>query len=226
MALPHIRPVMPLSSTGPTTNPAARGSLGGVEGESTIIGRRDVAVVPWVTIAMVAVAVAASTALRPDGNLSDALLIGGALAYAALAGALALLQDRPVMVRLASSVPVYVFGSTLLVGLLATVGALDQGLGTVFFAPIVQVAAYLGLVLPARWSRGALVSLLGTVAGVQAANPTTGPREVVTMAGLVVAAWLVGVLCHTAHGRAARIALMLSRSDVLTSTLNRRGFFD
>ncbi len=226
MAFPHIRPVTPPGSPVATTNTTRRGSLGPVEGESTIIGRRDVAVVPWVTIAMVAVAVAASTALRPDGDVSDALVIGAALAYATFAGVLATLQDRPYMIRLAGSLPVYLFGSLLLVGLLATFGVLDQGIGTVFFAPIVQVAAYLGLILPARWSRGAVVALLSTVGGVHALNPAAGTKDLVTMLGLVFAAWMVGVLCHSAHGRAARIALMLSRSDVLTRTLNRRGFFD
>ena len=46
----------------PTTPPAPpiHGSLPVVEGQSTIIGRRDVAIVPWVTIAMCAVAVAVS----------------------------------------------------------------------------------------------------------------------------------------------------------------------
>jgi diguanylate cyclase (GGDEF)-like protein len=226
MAFPHIRPVAPSSDTVSANEGSIRGSVAGVEGESTIIGRRDVAIIPWVTIAMVAVAVAVSTALRPQGDVSHTLVISAALGYAAFAGILALLQDKPYMLRARQSLPVYFFGSVLLVGLLAVVAVLDQGLATVFFAPIVQVAAYLGLVLPRRWSRAAIVLLLLTVAGVHLGNPVGTTRDVMTMFGLVVAGWLVGVLCHSAHGGAARIALMLSRSDVLTGTLNRRGFFD
>ena len=226
MAFPHIRPAAPAHRDGELPKPAWRGVSADAETESTIIGRRDVAIVPWVTIAMVAVAVAASTALRPNGDLSDTLVIGGALAYAVMAGILSLLQDRPLMQRARGSIGVYLFGSALLVGLLGTIASLDQGVTTVFFAPIVQVAAYLGLVLPRRWARVSLVVLLATVAIVQVINPAGSVREVIEMAGLVAAGWLVGVLCHYAHGRAARIALMLSRSDVLTATLNRRGFFD
>ncbi|MDO9356298.1 MAG: GGDEF domain-containing protein, partial [Solirubrobacteraceae bacterium] len=226
MAFPHIRPVAAPDGPEQSPGPRWRSALGNGDGQPSIIGRRDVAVIPWITIAMVAIAVAISTALRPDGDLSDGLVIGGALAYAVFAGTLALLQDRPLMVRLAGSLPVYLLGSALLVSLLAGIGALDQGLATVFFAPVVQVAVYLGLILPTRWSRGAIVALLATVGAVQAINPVASTRDAVSMFGLVFAAWLVGALCHSAHGRAARIALMLSRSDVLTRSLNRRGFFD
>ncbi|MDQ8044051.1 MAG: GGDEF domain-containing protein [Patulibacter sp.] len=226
MASPHIRPVVPPSDSADPNTAPEHGSVGVVEGQSTILGRRDVAIVPWVTIAMCAVAVAFSTALRPAGSVSHTLVIGGALAYAAFAGGLSLLQDLPTMVRLRRSLPIYLFGSTMLVGLLALVAALDQGVSTVFFAPIVQVAMYLGLVLPRRWSRGTIVLLLLTVGAVHAINPAGSDRDLMTMTGLVVAGWLVGVLCHSTHGSAARIALLLSRSDVLTATLNRRGFFE
>lgn len=200
-----------------------------MERESTIIGRRDIATVPWVTIAMVSVALAISVALRPgevSTTFSDTFIISASLVYAALAGTIALLQDHPLAIRARQSLAVYLAGSVLLVGALAVVGVIDAGVATLYFAPIVQVAAYLGLVLPRRWAVRVLVILLGTVAAVHVANPVASTVDVITFEGLVVAAWLIGVLCHQAHGGAAKIALLLSRSDVLTAALNRRGFFD
>ena len=200
-----------------------------MERESTIIGRRDIGTVPWVTIAMVSVALAVSVALRPDplsDTFSDAFIIGSSLIYGALATIIALLQDQPLAVRARQSLAVYLGGSALLVGALAVVGVIDAGVATIYFAPIVQVAAYLGLVLPRAWAVRILAILLATVAGVQWANPAAPLLDFLTFEGLVIAAWLIGVLCHQAHGGAAKIALLLSRSDVLTGSLNRRGFFD
>ncbi len=229
MAFPHIRPVAPPATATPPEPPAKRGRLRSVERESTIIGRRDIATVPWVTIAMVSVALAISVALRPDplsDTFSDTFIIVSSLVYAALATIIALLQDQPLAVRARQSLTVYLGGSALLVGALAVVGVLDAGVATIYFAPLVQVAAYLGLVLPRRWAVRVLVILLATVLGVHFANPAAPLLDVITFEGLVVAAWLIGVLCHQAHGGAAKIALLLSRSDVLTAALNRRGFFD
>ena len=200
-----------------------------MERESTIIGRRDIATVPWVTISMCSVALAVSVAMRPgevSPTFSDTFIITASLIYAALSGGFALLQDHPLAIRARQSLTVYLGGSALLVGALAVVGVLDNGVATIYFAPIVQVAAYLGLVLPRRWAIRVLVILLATVAGVHFANPAAPSLDVITFGGLVIAAWLIGVLCHQAHGGAASIALLLSRSDVLTAALNRRGFFD
>ncbi|MBJ7473268.1 MAG: GGDEF domain-containing protein, partial [Solirubrobacteraceae bacterium] len=200
-----------------------------MERESSIIGRRDIATVPWVTISMVSIALAISVAMRP-GPMSevftDTFIIIGSLVYAALAGGFALLQDHPLAVRARQSLAVYLGGSALLVGAIAVMGILDSGVATIYFAPLVQVAAYLGLVLPRHWAIRVLAILLATVLGVHAANPQAPTLDVITFEGLVVAAWLIGVLCHEAHGGAAKIALLLSRSDVLTAALNRRGFFD
>lgn len=229
MAFPHIRPVAAPPTASSSDQASKRGRLGFVERESTIIGRRDIAIVPWVTIAMVSVALTVSLALRPDDiseTFSDGLIIAATLAYALVAGTIAMLQDHPLAVRARQSLFVYLGGSALLIGALAIVGVLDLGVATVYFAPLVQVAAYLGLVLPRRWAIRILVVLLLTVAGVHLANDAASTLDVVTFGGLVIAAWLVGVLIHQAHGGAAKIALVLSRSDVLTAALNRRGFFD
>lgn len=229
MAFPHIRPVETPPTVSAPDQASKRGRLGFVDRETTIIGRRDIAIVPWVTIAMVSVALAVSVALRPDplsSTFTDTIVIGATLAYALFAGTIAALQDTPIAIRARQSLAVYLGGSALLVGALAIVGVIDSGVATIYFAPIVQVAAYLGLVLPRSWAIRCLVVLLLTVVGVHLANPIASTVDVITFAGLVVSAWLVGVLIHQAHGGAARIALLLSRSDVLTAALNRRGFFD
>ncbi len=189
-----------------------------------IIGRRDVATVPWATIALCSLGVVIASALRPatDG-VPDGLLIPLASAYGLIAFVIVLLQGTPAMRWMARQLPVYVGGSLLLVGVLCVLAARDRGLATVFFAPAVQIAMYVGLVLPKRWSLTAIVVQLGLAGIVHAIRPTAAITDAIDLAALMIAGWSVGLLCRFAHGKAARIALMLSRSDVLTATLNRAG---
>ncbi|MBO9532894.1 MAG: GGDEF domain-containing protein [Solirubrobacteraceae bacterium] len=192
-----------------------------------IIGRRDVATVPWATIALCSLGVALASALRPAvEGVPDDLVIPLASVYGVVAFGIVLLQGTPVMRWLARQLPVYVGGSLLLVGVLCVLAVRDRGLATVFFAPAVLIAMYVGLVLPKRWSMSAIVVQLALAGLVHALKPTAALSDAIDLAALVVAGWSVGLLCRFAHGKAARIALLLSRSDVLTRTLNRRGFFE
>lgn len=175
-------------------------------------------------IMWVSIAVAIATALRPEGGPPRALLIAVALSYAAFAGTLTAFQETRLMQRARQSLTTYLAGSVLLVGLLCLLAVLDSGVMTVFFAPIVQVAMYLGLVLPKRWARASLGVLVLSVGAVELLHPTDAGPQAALMAALTIAAWQVGRVCHRAHDSTAQAARRIAHTDVLTGCLNRRGF--
>ncbi len=217
-------PPPPSPPTGTGTASAARPPEEQLE---WIIGRRDIATVPWGGIALCSAGVAISSALRPEvRGVPDDLIIPLALFYGTLATAIALLQGTRVMQWLARQLWVYVGGSTLLIAVLSVLAARDHGIATVFFAPAVPIAMYVGLVLPRRWSAAAIAMQIGLAGLVQVINPAATPLDAMTVLALTLAAWGVGQMCRNAHRKASRVALLLSRSDVLTRTLNRRGFFE
>lgn len=163
----------------------------------------------------------------PSGGWgSDGLIIPLALLYGITATAIALLQGTRLMQWFARQLWVYVGGSTLLIAVLSVMAARDHGIATVFFAPALPIAMYIGLVLPRRWSAAALAMQITLAGIVQAINPAASAVDAGTVLALTLAAWGVGQMCRNAHRKAARVALLLSRSDVLTRTLNRRGFFE
>jgi diguanylate cyclase (GGDEF)-like protein len=211
------------------TPPPSVGGPAPASGEDLdrIIGRRDIATVPWAGIALCSAGVAIASVLRPAGDgVPDGLLIPLALLYGAIAGVIVTLQGTRVMQWIARQLSVYLFGSMVLIGVLSVLAARDHGLATVFFAPSIPIAMYLGLVLPHRWSSAAITMQMVLAGIVHAVNPYATTLDAVTVLALTLAAWGVGRMCRGAHRKAARVALLLSRSDVLTRTLNRRGFFE
>ncbi len=81
-----------------------------------IIGRRDIATVPWGGIALCSAGVAIASALRPAvEGVPDGLLIPLALLYGTIATVITLLQGTRVMQWFARQLWVYVGGSTLLI---------------------------------------------------------------------------------------------------------------
>lgn len=175
-------------------------------------------------IMWVSIAVAIATALRADGGPPRALLIAVALSYAAFAGTLTAFQETRVMQKARQSLTTYLAGSVLLMGLLCLLAVLDSGVMTIFFAPIVQVAMYLGLVLPKLWARLSLAMLVLSVALVEVLHPTDAGPQAALLAALTIAAWQVGRVCHRAHDSTAQAARRIAHTDVLTGCLNRRGF--
>jgi diguanylate cyclase (GGDEF)-like protein len=207
----------------------ARRGLDDVEPETPLLGRRDVAVTPWVVIAVGAAALAVAQLLRPDGGFStpaSGSIIVGSLCVSIGAGALAALQDTRWGVRLRGSLWVYLLGSALLLSGLTTIALLDRGLDTVAFTGTLLIASYLGLVFPPFWSRLSVGVLLVTMFAVQFVKPDADLRAAATLIALAGAAWATGVLARYASKHAGDQALILSRSDQLTATLNRRGFLD
>ncbi|MBJ7472022.1 MAG: diguanylate cyclase, partial [Solirubrobacteraceae bacterium] len=188
-----------------------------------ILGRRDVAIVPWLSMLAGALAIALSFWLRGlEGATNEAAVIV-ALGGAAVAAGFAAIQDSWLGLRFRGSLWVYVIVSATLLSALATLAVTDGGLATPIYSASYLLASYLGLVFPRRWRRVGLVVLLATAAGVQAANPVTPIFDAVMIAGLTVAAWIVGVIGSRAHHWAARVAGALGSYDELTGLLNRRG---
>lgn len=192
-----------------------------------IIGRRDIATVPWAGIALCSAGVIAASLLRPSGDgPPDGLLIPLAALYGLIATGITLAQGTALMRWFARQLPVYVIGAMLLIGVLSVLAVRDHGLATVFYAPALPIAMYLGLVLPRRWSTATIVVQMALSGVVHAVTPDASIVDAITVVALTIAAWGVGRMCRAAHRKAARVALLLSRSDVLTRTLNRRGFFE
>jgi diguanylate cyclase (GGDEF)-like protein len=219
----RLRPATadPVSTTAPASPLTPDGDL------DRIIGRKDIAMVPWAGIALCAGGVAISTALRPDADgFPDRLLIPAALIYGAIATLIVATQRTRLMEWFARQLSVYVLGSILLIAVLSVLAAGDHGLATVFYAPSIPIAMYLGLVLPRRWSSATIAMQMFLGGVVHHLTPDASALDSVTVLALTLAGWGVGLMCRGAHRRAARVALLLSRSDVLTRTLNRRGFFE
>ena len=192
----------------------------------SILGRRDVALIPWAVTAAVATALAISEALRAPG--SDALVatIATSLLLAAVSLAVVAVTDRPAFIPLRTSLVVYSIASTGLILSMSVLAITTDGLQTVIFSALVLEALYLGLVLRPAWS-GAFTGAMLVAAGiVQALEPKAPPFDVATVTGLITAGWALGLLCRAAHRRAERVAMRLTRCDLLTASLNRRGLIE
>ncbi|MDO9356552.1 MAG: GGDEF domain-containing protein [Solirubrobacteraceae bacterium] len=189
----------------------------------SILGRRDVALVPWASLFAASLGIIASTLLRPGAAGGDLNVIGGALVAATITGVLSVIQDTALGLRFRSSLWVYVLGAGSMMLALAALAVYDQGVATVYFAATVSIAAYIGLVFPALWSRIALGFMIATGIAVHVANPAAEPLDAVIAIALIAAGWGVGALGNLAHSRAASVANALSSFDRLTKMLNRRG---
>lgn len=190
---------------------------------ATILGRRDVALVPWLSITAGSFAVAISTWLRGDGAPHDDLVFWCAIGGGVGSAVLAAIQDSWIGRRYRGSLWVYLLVSLLLLGWLTVAGYRDAGLSTVYFIASVLLASYLGLVFPSRWGRYGIAVILLVAGGLQIANPAGSWFDATVVAGLTFAGWLIGSLGALAHGRAARVANAISSYDRLTAMLNRRG---
>jgi diguanylate cyclase (GGDEF)-like protein len=188
-----------------------------------ILGRRDVAILPWVAICIASAMIALSTYLRRPAEHVDQLVLFGSLGVAAFSGIMAAIQDTWIGLKYRGALWVYLLGSNLLLAALAALGIRDEGLDTVFYAGNVMVAEYLGLVFPTRWALRSFALMVIVTIAVHAINPHATPFEGVVAISMIIAGFLVGMLGRLAHSRAGKIAKALSSYDRLTSMLNRRG---
>jgi diguanylate cyclase (GGDEF)-like protein len=204
--------------------------LNDADGDTPLLGRRDVAIAPWVVISLASLALAVSQFLRPDhGGLSpevNEIMIAGSAAFGLGAGFMALIQDTWIGLKFRGSMWVYLLGASLLLAGLAAMAWVDEGLATVSFTGTVLTAAYLGLVFPPIWARISLVVLVAVMGLVQFLKPDANALEAASVISLAGAAWAIGTLLRVANQEAADQALLLSRSDQLTGALNRRGLLD
>lgn len=195
-----------------------------------ILQRRDVAFVPLLVIAVGAFALALSEGLRPparpDRPWADDFIVIGALAFGVVAAIGALLQDTAWSERRRGRFTIYLAWSAALLAALTVTAVLDQGLASVSYNAVIVLMPYIGLVFPRRWSRISLVVVLLSMGAVQLAVPDADFIEAGSTMVLAVSGWLVGLIARLGHYRASRQALILSRTDVLTGALNRRGFIE
>jgi diguanylate cyclase (GGDEF)-like protein len=191
-----------------------------------ILGRRDVAVVPWATTGAVAAGFAVSELLRNEGGHQELIRVLAATAGALFCFGLTRFVDTDLFIRLRTSMTVYVLGA---LGLMATISAASiqsDGTRTVVLTGFVLQAMYFGLVLPRRWSFGFTALMLLCVTAVRIARPAGDTLDVMSVVMLVLGGWAFAVLCRAAHRRAERVAKRLTRCDLLTATLNRRGLLE
>jgi diguanylate cyclase (GGDEF)-like protein len=189
-----------------------------------LLGRRAFAQAPWVVVSLVSLALAVSQVCRDHDASFDALLFGGAIASAVVTGVLALIQDRPIGVRLRGSLWVYLLGSAVVLALLALCAVRDAGVSSVYFAAVCPLAIYLGLVIPEAWRWPVALTLFATTLAVQLVTPAPSWFDAGVVWTLILGSWCAGLLVSTGHARVAKIARRLSSYDRLTGSLNRRGF--
>lgn len=204
--------------------------VAGPTANMAILQRRDVAFVPLLVIAVGSFALALSEGLRPparpDNQWADDTVVFGAFAFGVVAAIGALLQDTAWSERRRGRLTIYLVWSATLLAALTVAGVLDQGLASVSYNAVMLLMPYVGLVFPRRWSRISLVVVLMSMGAVQLAVPDADFIEAGSTMVLAVSGWLVGLIARLGHYRASRQALILSRTDVLTGALNRRGFIE
>lgn len=227
------QPVPAPPSPGGAPPPRRRPSLDAVDDadlDIPILGRADVARVPWVVICAGSLALALSQLLRPAGGeawkYADLLIIGGSIVVACAAGLMIAVQETEISRRLRGAVWVYLLSAGLLLLSLTVVALADSGLASLGLMAMPFTTAYLGLVLPAFWSRVSIAVVMLTLLGIQLVHPVGDVLAWGSAFVLVAAGAAIGLLVRYAHQTARRQSLLLSRSDQLTGALNRRGFLD
>ncbi len=196
----------------------------------SVLTRSEVALVPALVISFGAFALAVSQALRPAGQMvsahADSMFVPFAILSGVVAGALALVIHRTTLMQREGAVWIYVAGAAALMFALSLGALLDSGLATVALGSVMLVSFYIGFVFPYRIARASLLVLLLVLGGLQAAVPEADGIEALSTLALAISGWLLGRIPRMGHRIASRHALVLSRSDVLTKVLNRRGFIE
>ncbi|MDO9352348.1 MAG: GGDEF domain-containing protein, partial [Solirubrobacteraceae bacterium] len=196
----------------------------------SVLSRPEVAIVPALVMAFGALGVALSQVLRPDGQAvsenATEIIASWAVLFAIGAFSMALFIRNSRVLSGPHAIWVYVLGSLSLLGALSIVSLLDSGIATVAFGGAMLLSFYVGFVFPYRIARAGLVVLLALLGILQLAVPRADGIEVLSVFALAITGWLLGRIPRQAHKIAAKHALILSRSDVLTRILNRRGFLE
>lgn len=195
-----------------------------------ILGRADVARVPWVVSCAGSLGLALSQVLRPAGGeawaYADLLIIGGSVLVACVAGLMIAFHETEICRHLRGAVWIYLLSAGLLLVSLTVVALSDSGLASVGLMAMPFTTAYLGLVLPRYWSRISLAVVMVTLMGIQLVRPVDDVLAWGSTFVLVAAGGAIGLLVRDAHQKAREQSLLLSRSDQLTGALNRRGFLE
>lgn len=208
------------------SGPARGDALPEDGGVRPITARRDVAWAAMASITLIAVFGGISTLLRSDvDDTVRTLSLVFSAACALIGGFITVMIDHRWFMQLRRQMTYMTIGGIVIAGL-TVLSYYDAGLSTPFFIEIVLIASYLGLVLSTSWGRVPIVLILAVCGFLMVTHPEAALIDKVALPLIALAAWLLGRLGHLTHGSTARAAVVLSRSDPLTGTLNRRGFFE
>jgi diguanylate cyclase (GGDEF)-like protein len=195
---------------------------------SSILNRVDVAVVPLLVMSAAALAIAIGQILQPAGSTraehATALIVAGGIVFATIASALAWGLQTERGRRLTGTFWLYQLGAAVLLASLSVVALLDGATATVMLTGAVPMAAYVGFVFPRTWSRLTVGAMVLAVLAIHLGHPSLKLLDTAGIVGLILVGWLVGLIPRNQHRFGFRQAQLLSRSDVLTGCLNRRGF--
>lgn len=195
----------------------------------TLLARPEFAVLPWLVVATCLIAGALSEWIYGElvaGQKADWVAIYGALGGAVLATGLAMVQNLAAARWPRTSAWLYGLGTALVVLGLAALAIATDGLATPYYAGMLPLATYLGLIAPRRARPWLLGTLFVVTATVQLANPTSSLFDAAVVWSLILAGWGCGVLGGLEHARLAKIARRLANYDRQTRTLNRRAFLE
>ncbi|MDO9355129.1 MAG: diguanylate cyclase [Solirubrobacteraceae bacterium] len=206
-----------------------RMTLPGRPGEAPVeglLGRRALALAPWVALAVVALAYGVSELLRAGPDGTDWGLAVTAFVLAAVSTVAASIQDTAFGIRHRRTLWIYAaFGTTTML-IVAGAAALDAGITSIVFAGTGPIAMYSALVVPPTWRLRVLGLLLAITLAVQLVTPASSWFDALVVSTLITGAWFSGVLASVAHARTAKIARRLTRYDAETRSLSRRGFME
>ncbi|MBJ7472024.1 MAG: diguanylate cyclase, partial [Solirubrobacteraceae bacterium] len=191
-----------------------------------MLGRAEFAVLPWLVVAVSLLAGALSEWLRGDLAGRDWVAIVGALGGAVLALGLAAAQHLAANRRPRTSLWLYGAATSVVVLGLVALAVRSEGLNSPYYAGMMPLATYLGLIVPARTRGWLLGGLFAITLGVHLATPAATFAGAAVVWAMVAAGWACGVLSSLEHARIATVARRRGDYDTTTNALNRRAFLE
>lgn len=190
----------------------------------TLLARPAFAVLPWIVLSICLLGAAASEWLRSPSGPHDWLAVGAAASASLLAAGLAGAQYLAVARSARISLWLYATGTAVVMVGIATVAIRTDGLLTPYFAGVLPISTYLGIIVPRRGRGVLLAALFGFTAAVHLGQPVASLYDAAVVWTLVVAGWACGVLSSLEHDRLAKLTRRLRDLDRLSRALNRRAF--
>lgn len=194
--------------------------------DSTLVGRRDIAAVPCLFAAVAAAIIGVQTAMDGGTGLLRVLVLVASAAWTVGGLAIGYLLTTPGFAWLRARPEFYAVFVIASEASLAVVVVYDGGLTSPYVGALILGAVFFGIVLPSRSSVLAAAALAAAVLAIRLVTPETELAVFIGVVALIPIAWWTGSIGRRAHEAASRDALVLSRVDRLTASLNRRGLLE